>query len=328
MIKDFKQELIYNLSTILSVDDVNKVSTVLDVVLNDYIIEPKSHELALIDENKNATLLKNFLCIKKLEGRSEKTIKHYQHIIQKMMDEIGKDVTTLTTNDIRYYLANYQMQRQISTVTLDNMRCIYNSFFKFLEQEDIISVNPMYKIKKFKIPKKKIEAFTERELETLFDSCETLRDRALLEFLYSTGARVSEVAAVNIDDIDFKKATCLIKHGKGDKERITYISEKCMYWLEKYMETRDDNDVCLWLGRRGRLTKSGIEAVIKRVSDKSGIPAHPHKFRHTLATDMIKRGAPLQIVQQILGHEDISTTMVYVDIANSDVEHMHKNLIS
>ena len=185
----------------------------------------------------------------------------------------------------------------------------------------------MNRVAKIKSQKKKVDAFTESELEVLFSACDNIRDRALLEFLYSTGCRVSECSNVDIGDINFKEKTVFIKNGKGNKQRISYISDKCMIWLEKYLNERNSNDIALWTGKKGRLTKAGIEYIVRSIGDKAGIHAHPHKFRHTLATNMVKRNAPVHIVQKVLGHENLNTSMIYIDVNDNDVESAHKKYV-
>ena len=195
------------------------------------------------------------------------------------------------------------------------------------ERKKLLEKNPIDKIPRFKCQKKHMPAFTNLEMEKLFDNCTSTRDRALLEFLYSTGCRVQECVNMDIDDINFKDQTCLIRQGKGNKDRLVYISDKCMYWLEKYLKERKDNDKALWLGKRGRLSKRGIEVLIQRIGNRAGVHAYPHKFRHTLATNMVRRGAPLPAVQQILGHEEIGTTMVYVDVNKQTAENAHRQSV-
>ena len=323
---DLKDDILKNMQQSLSSEQFDNLNIILDSLLNDYNIEKKSRELVVVD-NSNTVMLKNFLGMKILEGRSNRTIEYYKLILSNFLRDINKDVLEITTNDIRQYLARYKIERGVSTTTLNNMRRVFCSFFKFLTTEGIIIDNPMNRITSFKQHKKQVEPLTSKEFEVLWDACTNTRDRALIEFLYSTGVRVTECSNLNINDIDLKQGTVSIKHGKGDKDRIAYISEKASYWLEKYLNERKDNNECLWYGRKGRLTKSGIEAMVRRLSLKTGIPAHPHKFRHTLASNLIKRNAPIHTVQKILGHEDINTTMIYVSVDDSEVQNIHSKLM-
>jgi site-specific recombinase XerD len=331
MIKENEEEIRSRILTDmvdkLNPEETDELSKILDTVLYEYNIERKSTELAITDES-NDILIKNFLGTKLLEGCSKKTVEHYRGTITRMVSIINKPIKDITTNDIRYHLVSWQINRQVSNTTLNNMRKVYSSFFKWLKTEQYIQENPMERIKPFKTEKVEVHPFTGKELELLFDNCQTVRDRALLEFLYSTGVRVSECADMNIDDIDFIRSTAIVRHGKGNKERKVYISDRCMYWLEKYLNDRKINDVALWTGRKGRLTKAGIEAVVRRVGDRANVHAHPHKFRHTLATDLIRRNAPLPVVQKILGHEDLSTTMIYVEVDDGEIKNTHKKLVT
>lgn len=325
--EELRMVILQKMATKLDKEQLDMLATTLDVVLYDYTIEKKSTELTVIDKS-NDILLKNFLGSKAIEGCSKRTIKHYGETIQRMLDDVGKNIWDITTDDIRHHLALWQVTRGVSNATLDNMRKAYSSFFKWLSIERYITDNPMLRINPFKHQKRQVKPFTEREMEQICSACDTYRDRALVEFLYSTGCRVSECSAIVLSDIDFKQGTVRIQHGKGDKERICYISDKCMYWLEKYLMTRTDTDVSLWHGKRGQLTKNGIEMIIRNLGRKAGVYAHPHKFRHTLASDMAKRNAPVQIIQQILGHEDINTTMIYVSVDNKDVENAYRKLVA
>lgn len=325
---NIKEDIAQRMSEKLTGEQLQDLKLTLDIVFYDYDVTKKSRELAVLD-NTNEIMLKNFLGSKTIQGCSVNTIKQYKEYIEKLLLDINKNIPDITTDDIRYHLASRQVTNNLSNTTLNNMRNYYCSFFKWLATENYISKNPMLRIPAIKTPKKQIKPFTEKEIEKICDACTTARDRALVEFLYSTGCRVSECAAINIDDVDFKRGKVTIRHGKGNKERVAYISDKCMYWLEKYLDSRSEQDIALWVGRQGRLKKSGIEALIRKLGKKAGVSdAHPHKFRHTLATDLAKRDVPVHVIQQMLGHEDLSTTMIYVTIDNDEVENNHRKYIA
>lgn len=310
----------------LAYDTINKLQLKIDVLLHEYDISEKCTEIAVTTDT-NDVIVKNFLGTKRLQGCSVNTIEYYRAILDILLTDINKNIPDIATNDMRYHLANYQMSRNISMRSLDNMRRVYNLFFRWCYEEHYIQEDPMARIPQFKVPKKHIQAFSELELETLFNACSNTRDRALLEFLYSTGVRVSECAAINIDDVNFKEGTVVIRHGKCNKDRTCYISDKCMYYLTQYLDTRNTSDTALWTGKRGRLTIRGMEDIVKTIGEAVGVYAYPHKFRHTFATNLVKRGVPLQQVQQMLGHEDISTTTIYVDLDPSDIKNAHNRYI-
>jgi site-specific recombinase XerD len=326
MTDELRNNILTEMSSKLSESQLADLQSILDIQFNQYNIERKSTELAVIDET-NTIVLKNFLNVKLLEGKSPGTLKLYKYTIETILGQINKNIDKITTNDLRQWFAEYKVRDNISPVTLNNRRVILNSFFKWCCNEGYVRENPVSRIAPFKEPKKHVNAFTSKEIETLCDACKSTRDRAIIEFLYSTGCRVTECSNMNISDVDFKENTAIIQHGKGDKERLCYISEKAMYWLEKYLNERKDQDIALFTGRKGRLTKAGIEYVIRKLGNETGIDAHPHKFRHTLATNLVQRNAPIQQVQRIMGHESLDTTMVYVDLDDSEIHNTHTRLI-
>lgn len=323
-----RDSILVKAANYLDDNNLNNLALTLDMVLNEYNITEKSREVGFVGNN-NDVVLKNYLGSKMLQGRSRETIEHYRRTLTFMFNDINKPFKEITTDDIRCHLAKWQISKNVSPVTLNNVRSVYMAFFEWCFDEELITKNPIKKIDKFKEPKSRIKPLTEVEIEKIRSVCSNTRDRALVEFLYSTGCRVSECSAINIGDINFRENKVIICKGKGDKERVAYISDITMMWLEKYLDERNDKDVALWIGRKGRLTKAGIEAIIRKLGANANIPhVHPHQFRHSLATDLIKKNVPLQIVKQILGHEDISTTMIYVDIQDADVVNTHKKYIA
>lgn len=162
------------------------------------------------------------------------------------------------------------------------------------------------------------------EREKLKNTCTSLRDLALTEFLYASGLRVSEVISLDRSSIDFvtRESTVI---GKGGKERRFYLSEVCAEYLRQYLNSRTDNNAALFVSIKSpykRLTKEGVEFIVKTLGKKAGISnVHPHRFRRTLATDLVRKGVPIQDVAQILGHSDLRTTQVYVALDQSTVKY-------
>ena len=323
-----RKQILENMYEDLDSDQLQKLELTLDYFFKDYQITEVSREITVYD-NSNDVFVKNFLGTKKMSGLTEKTIKHYKDALRLMLNDIGKPIPEITTNDLRYHFAKWQIDRGVSAATLNNMRRVYSSFFTWLENEEYIDKSPMKRIENFKTPKKQVQPFTEKEMEQLYTACDSLRDLALLHFLYSSGARITECANTNINDIDLKRGEFIIHKGKGNKERKAYLSEVAMLWIGQYLDKRTDDNPALWVGKRGRLTVRGLEAIITRIGNKAGVEnAHPHRFRHTLASDMVKRNAPVHLVQQILGHEALDTTMIYVAFANDEAKNAHKKLIN
>ena len=286
---------------------------------------------AVVISNSNETLLGAFISAKKIEGCSEKTLKYYQSSIHTLLDAIGKSISTVTTNDIRSYLASYQECRQLSKVTIDNLRRIYSSFFAWLEDEDYITKSPVRRIHKVRTDSLVKETLSDENLEILRDSCDTLRDLAMIDLLASTGMRVGELVNLNIQNINFQERQCIV-FGKGNKEREVYFNARAKIHLQQYLETRTDCNPALFVSLKGskkRLSISGIETRIRKLGLRSNVGrVHPHKFRRTLATMAIDKGMPIEQVQKLLGHVKIDTTLHYAMVSQSNVKMAHRKFLA
>ena len=209
-------------------------------------------------------------------------------------------------------------------MSLNNKRSSISSFFSWLADEEYIDKDPTRKVKKIKVTKKKKKAFTSDELERMRIACTDIRDRALIEMLAYTGCRVSELSNINLNGIDFTRKKVRII-GKGDKERTVFISDQAMIYLNRYLETRQDNNISLFVSKRypyDRLRKDGIERIVRDLGRSCNVYAHPHKFRRTLCTQLIKRGMPIQNVAILLGHADINMTAgTYYDASDDMIEY-------
>lgn len=280
--------------------------------------------------NHNKYLLERYLRSKQLEGLSCLTLKNYKQNISYLQSAVLKKFENMTTRDIKNFLYDYQLENKISNSTLDDMRRVYSSFFNFLDEEDYILKNPVKKIHHIKSKKSIKKAFSEEEIIRLQDSCTSKRDRALIDFLYSTGVRVSELCRLNITDIDFNNKE-LIVFGKGNKERIVYFDSRTKVHLIDYLESRDDNNDALFVVStepHERLTPAGVEYIVKMIGNKAGVKkCHPHRFRRTLATRLINRGMPIEQVQKLLGHTKIDTTLIYAQVDQSNVKSSHERFV-
>lgn len=286
---------------------------------------------AVVISNSNETLLGAFISAKKIEGCSEKTLKYYQSSIHTLLDAIGKSISTITTNDIRSYLASYQESRHLSKVTIDNLRRIYSSFFAWLEDEDYITKSPVRRIHKVRTDSLVKETLSDENLEILRDSCDTLRDLAMIDLLASTGMRVGELVNLNIQNINFQERQCIV-FGKGNKEREVYFNARAKIHLQQYLKARTDSNPALFVSLRGpkkRLSISGIETRIRKLGLRSNVGrVHPHKFRRTLATMAIDKGMPIEQVQKLLGHVKIDTTLHYAMVNQSNVKMAHRKFLA
>lgn len=272
----------------------------------------------------NTELLKIFLNAKEIEGRSRKTVNRYEYILERMLREVATPIEQIDTAQIREYLTE-QKAHGLSDGSLEGVRSVLSSFFGWLWKEGLIKKNPCANIGVIKCQKKIRMPFSSVDIEKLKSECKTQRDKALVCFLLSTGARVSEVTELNRNDLDFQKLECTVL-GKGNKERTVYIDEVTAMELQKYLQTRKDTTQALFVNHHGgRLDPQGVRFILAEIGKAAGVEnVHPHRFRRTLATNLINHGMPIQEVALILGHDNINTTMTYVFMDKANVKNSYR----
>ena len=272
-----------------------------------------------------------FICAKRVEGCSEKTIKYYKSTIENMLDKLNKSIKHITTEDLRKYLVDYSKNAKCSKVTIDNIRRIISSFFSWLEEENHILKNPSRRIHKIRTAKVIKETYSDENVEIMRDNCNEIRDLAIIDLLNSTGIRVGELVRLNRKDIDFNERECVVV-GKGDKQRKVYFDAKAKIHLQQYLNSRNDNNEALFvslLKPYKRLQISGVEIRMRQLGRRLNInKVHPHKFRRTLATKAIDKRMPIEQVQQLLGHSKIDTTLQYAMVNQNNVKNSHRKFIS
>ena len=324
------QTVLDGMRAVLTENQLDLLTDVTRKALSECEITPKATEEE--QRNKeNVELLGAFISSKKVEGCSDKTIHYYKSSIEKLIVTVKKNVCDIVTNDIRCYLAEQQEQRGLSKVTIDNLRRIYSSFFSWLEDEDYITKSPVRRIHKVRTDALVKEVLTDENIEVLRDSCQELRDIAMIDLLLSTGMRVGELVKINREDIDFQERQCVV-FGKGNKEREVYFNARTKIHLKKYLEQRTDTNPALFVSLyepHTRLTISGVEVRLRQLGKKVNLnKVHPHKFRRTLATMAIDKGMPIEQVQKMLGHVKIDTTLHYAMVNQTNVKMAHRKFLN
>lgn len=269
-----------------------------------------------------------FLSGKKLEGLSKTTLYDYSLQLRVFSEHVKKRVEDITTADIRVYLGRYKEQK-ISTIS--TKISVLKSFFGWLTAEEVLQRDPTMKIKPPKKEKRMPKALSIEELEMLRESCKSIRQRALLEVLYATGCRLSEVQALNRDDIDWHSGSTTV-FGKGSKEREVFFSFKAMFHLKKYLFSRLDETPALIVTERKpyrRLSNRGIQREIGKIAKQANMhkSVSLHTLRHTFATLTLNNGADLVAVQHLLGHSDPSTTQGYAVLSDERKREQHKKYL-
>jgi site-specific recombinase XerD len=329
-----KNKLIADIKEAMSEKLDSSQMEILDSVLVKCLntVNVTSAELGQECSNKeNTKLLGLFISSKRVEGCSEKTLKYYFATIDCMLQTVVKEIEDITTNDLRFYLANYQENKKSSKVTIDNMRRIFSSYFSWLEDEDYILKSPVRRIHKVKTGKLVKETLTDENLEVLRDSSLDVRDLAMIDLLASTGMRVGELVKINKVDIDFHERECVV-FGKGNSEREVYFDARTKIHLKQYLDSRKDENPALFVSLskpHNRLSIGGVEVRLRKLGAIANITkVHPHKFRRTLATMAIDKGMPIEQVQKLLGHVKIDTTMHYAMVNQNNVKIAHRKFIA
>ncbi len=301
------------------------------ILLKDYTVTPATTEIVVYD-NYDLQVVNQFLGVKAVEGLAPRSLKAYAEDLSRLSNMLnGKSILKATTNDIRGCLAVGLTQRKWSVWHANHNRTVWGSFYKWAHSENYIEKSPMLPIKKIKGETTIRQPFTEIEMEKLRNGVKTLRDRAIIEFLFSTACRVSEVCALKLCDLDLKERKAKVL-GKGRKERIVYINEKAAMYLNQYLESRKDNtpNVFVTLDNPYDPIKiAGIEIMVRDLGKRVGVrKVHPHRFRHTAATFALRRGMPIEQVQKMLGHNHVDTTLIYAKLDGEELQHNHKKYLT
>lgn len=326
MKNEFIEAVKLRMSSTLNDQQMTELQMALSICLQGIELKKECTELSteVID---NWEYCQRFLQYMIVKGSAPGTIDNYKMHLRILDRDVRKSVLDMTDDDLLLHLARQKYQRKISNRYLNQKRMVFRSFFGWMRRKRYILENPAELLDQIKYDTKLKKAFTDEEREILRCKCTCERDLALLDFLYSTGCRVSEVVSLNIKDIDFLEGQCVV-FGKGGKERMVYLNASASYHLQLYLESRTDDNPALFVGRRKpfeRLSKNGIEAVLRKLGKLANIEnVHPHRYRRTALTNAANRGMPLQDVQYMAGHASPDTTMIYCNVDVSKVKAEHR----
>lgn len=324
----FIDAVVRNMDSELDVSQLKKLKVVLTMNLNKYRIEESKNEVIIYDETSDLAAYKQYFVSKKLQGLSTGTLNLYKTTIDRFMRVVRKPFAEIKTQDIRMYIARRSMQDNLSSATLDRERGAICRFFKWLFEEEYITKNPGLRVESIKVEKRLKKAFTNVEIELMRNAAETLKEKVVIELLLSTGCRVSELVSLRISNYD-RLAGSITVIGKGNKERRVYVNAKAKVAIDKYLAKANHQIGPILMGfKQNQMTSSGIQRLIKRIAVKAGVNhAHPHKFRRTAATLALRRGMEIDSVKTFLGHNDINTTLEYIDTSLTDFKMTHEKYL-
>lgn len=311
--------------------DVQKqieLRNIIEEVLNNYEITSKCTELATGDLLEKAFI---FLSCKKLEGMKENTRYNYTLLFKKMDKYFKKPVSTITTVELRLFLEHVYPDN--SPATKNNKICSIKAFFSWLQDEGYLLQNPSKNLQLVAEPYRKRGHIKQIDVEKMRECCKNIREKAMFEFLISTGCRVSEVSEALISRINWDHNSIDII-GKGDKERVVYFSVRTKMFLIKYIKEREAKGIFsdyLFVASKiphANLGRRSIEKDVKNIAHRAGVNTNifPHLFRHTFATQGVNRNVPLPVLSQLMGHSSADTTQVYYDLNDENVKHEYRKI--
>ncbi|MGK0468180.1 tyrosine-type recombinase/integrase [Clostridium sp.] len=305
--------------------DQLKVRQIAEEVLYKYDIIPQETGLVASDIEDRVVI---YLACKKLDGLSKKTLKNYNYELIRFASHLIKPIAAITTMDLRMYLA--QRCKNLRPSTTNTQIYTLRSFFKWLHEEEYIPKNPAIKLKATKEPIRERKPLSEENVEIFRQACITDREKALTEFIYSSGCRLSEVEGVNISEVNWHERTLMVI-GKGDKEREVCFSIKAKVLMKKYLLSRKGTVEALFITSKNpfkRLGGRSIERVIEKIKIRSGLTVDifPHIFRHSMATHCINAGMPIHILQELMGHTTVATTQIYAKTSKENIKHEHRKI--
>lgn len=298
-----------------------------------------------------SSLIDSFLEYLEIEKNCSKlTIRNYRFYLQRFAVWFEKNcphqsIDKLSVDQVRkfrVYLSNYSDEKGLTLkrITQSYHIIALRSFLRFLIRNDYTTLPP----EKIDLPKaesKSLKFLERNHLRELFNSIDVsdekgLRDRAILETLFSTGLRVSELTKLNRNQINFNTREFGVI-GKGGRARVVFLSESAVFWITKYLEARKDEFKPLFIryakqvtpdnfGEKMRLTARSVERIVEKYAKKARLPikTSPHVLRHSFATDLLSSGADIRSVQEMLGHKNISTTQIYTHVTNPQLKEVHK----
>lgn len=287
--------------------------------------------------------VQEYLAILKVERNlSDNSISSYENDLRKFIEFIeSKKINDLDKIDYKNVVQFFDEQKKfnLTSSTVSRYTSSLKGFFSFLSEQKYIKKNPTVNLSSSKLSRKLPSVLSFEEVEAILEQPDTnsrlgLRDRALLELLYSSGLRVSELLNIKLSDLFFDDEVIRVL-GKGSKQRIVPVGSSAIKWVSKYLKTirpllmkKLKSENLVFLNSRGsKLSRMAIWKIVKKYCEQAKITkeVHPHTFRHSFATHLLEGGADLRAVQEMLGHSDISTTQIYTHIDREYVKQIHKD---
>ena len=285
---------------------------------------PANEKIATPQNNdKYQTTIKEFKQELIIAGYSDKTLKMYLIYIKDVLKHIDKNPIEITPRDLIGYLAD-KKERGCANATLALIHAAMKYFFK-----NYLKMNIVDDIKTPKKAKSLPKILTKQEIKDLFAATHFGRNRLMLQFMYGSGSRVSEVVKLKIEDINLKERTAMIRSGKGNKDRLIIISKEWIKGLKKYLKKKKVRSEFVFSKKNGKpLSTDTVQRIVRESAQKAGINKHvtPHCLRHSYATHLLEAGTNIRYIQSLLGHSSLNTTQIYTNVASEQLKKVESPL--
>lgn len=322
MKENLKCRILNEMQEVLDASQLKLLKECLDRQFYGYTITKEETDLVAVSQiQSNEEMLRIFGAMLLVEQKSRKTIQQYIRETQKFLLAVNKHWSEVTNEDIIHYLWS-QLKKGNSSASVDNSRKFISQFFRWLFENEHIRKNPFVRVKPIKRKEPEKEVITESEIVLLRDNCENQKELAIIDFLYSTGVRVSEFVKCKISDVNFKEKSVRIYSNKTNSWRMVYLDPNAYKHLVDYLQTRKDRVDILFPSRNRvkgcvvNMSNDGAEKYLQRIWKRAGLTKKCtiHLFRRSLATRLYLKGMRLQEISKIMGHATIATTQKYYTI--------------
>lgn len=324
MLKQFINEYLADLMSRGADSSMLKMASESLVALSDrYEVVHTETEIVPAGLETNMDLLGWYLTCRYQDGLSKATLKHNGYIIKSFFDFARTPIGDIKQYHVRRWFDKIERENKISKSTLDNYRITLSKFFSWCVEQGYITDNPVKTITKIKYIKNHRQAISEEDVCKIKMACQDIRETAMVNLFLATGLRISELSNIKLSDVSWDTGKIDVI-GKGNKPRSVYMTDSCRYILKLYLGKRtrkSDYLFCADIMPHNKLSNSGIRKILHTIGDRCGVDFVAHMLRHTFATHAANHGMDIQVLQKILGHNSLDTTMIY---AHVDSEHIRE----
>lgn len=330
---DIINEVVYEMSNELTREQQDRLKITFLVKMHDFDIT-EMRLLPAMDVHNNEWILKRYVIDSFAADRKESTVKAYVGAVRELLRETGKHYSQMTSQDITDFLAIKQHRDKISQNYKSTLYRYFSAFWGWAYDNEHIKSNIMSKVPHVKAMQKKKERLTDEEIEDIRDACQTLKEKALIELLISTGMRVGEVSALNLSDLDLQHKRVSIYGEKTNRYRTGLLTTKAVKALRQYINSREYCTDALFICDRkpyNRLKNSSLEKMVKDIAKRAGItriPVTVHVYRKTFASIMYKKTKDVLMVSKLLGHAKTDMTVQYYLIDDIDDMQYRYNVVN